>query len=176
LDKPQPSDHVSVAWTKAQPTISSYISALVPDFHASEDILQAVALLVVRKFDQYDPERPFLAWAIGIARNEVLHYRRSKAREKVVFNDELMELLACSFVEQEDTSKEIRRAMGVCLKGLTGKSKQIFRLRYGEDLAVNKIADQLKASVNSISATLFRCRAALRKCLSNRLGGGVWQS
>lgn len=169
-----PSNHVSAAWTQALPTVSSYISALVPDFHASEDILQAVAVIVVKKFDQFDNSKPFLAWALGIARNEVLHYRRSKAREHVMFNGELMELLASGFAEKDEKTKEIRRAMGQCLGKLSDRPKEVFRLRYGEDMAVNGIAEAMKTSPSSISVTLHRCREALRKCLGRQLGEGLW--
>ena len=171
-----PSDHVSVAWTKAQPTVASYINALVTDFHAAEDILQAVAVIVVKKFDQFDESRPFLAWVLGIARNEVLHHRRSKAREQVMFNGELMELLASGFTEKQEESKEIRRAMGSCLGKLSDRPKEVFRLRYGEDMAVNGIAETLHTSPSSISVTLHRCREALRKCLTKQLGEGLWHS
>lgn len=170
----QPSDHVSAAWTRAQPTVSSYINALVPDFHAAEDILQAVAVIVVRKFDQFDDAKPFLAWALGIARNEVLHHRRSKAREHVMFNGELMEMLASGFAQQEEQSKEIRRAMGNCLGKLSDRPKEVFRLRYGEDMPVNGIAEALHTTPSSISVTLHRCREALRKCLTQNLGEGLW--
>ena len=176
MSSPEQKNHVSVAWTRAQPIVTSYISALVPDFHAVEDILQSVALIVVKKTDDYDPSKPFLAWALGIARNEVLHYRRSKARETLVFNDSLMKLLSRTFAEQEEHSKEIRRAMTGCLKHLSGRPREVFRLRYGEQMAVKTIAKQLETSANTVSVTLNRCREALRKCLSQQLGGGVWQS
>lgn len=176
MNKPDPTNEVSVAWTRAQPTVSSYINALVPDFHAAEDILQAVALIVVKKFDQYDRDRPFLAWALGIARNEVLHHRRAHAREHLIFNAELMDLLATSFAEQQEHAKEIRRAMGVCMDKLSGRPKQVFCLRYGEEMPVRKIAEHFGTTPGSISVALHRCREALRQCLSKRLGEGIWQS
>jgi hypothetical protein len=44
-----------VLWTKAQPFVAAHIGFLVPDFHRAEDVLQQVAVILVRKFDQYDP-------------------------------------------------------------------------------------------------------------------------
>ncbi len=165
---------LSIAWTQVQPTVSGYINALVPDFHAAEDILQSVAEIVVRKFDDYDSSRPFLNWSLGIARNEVMHYRRSRARQRVLFDGELMDLLATAFVEQERDSKELRHAMTYCLGSLSGRPAEVFRLRYGEDLSVKGIAERLQTSASTVSVTLHRCREALRKCLSKRLGGGIW--
>lgn len=112
---------------------------------------------------------------LGIARNEVLHHRRAYARERLIFNAELMDLLATSFAEQQEQSKEIRRAMGVCMDKLSGRPKQVFCLRYGEQMPVRKIAEHFGTTPSSISVALHRCREALRRCLSKRLGEGIWQ-
>ena len=63
-------------WTEAQPIVAGYISAVVPDFQEAEDLLQDVAVILLRKFPEYDAQRPFVAWAIGIAKREVLVARR----------------------------------------------------------------------------------------------------
>ena len=59
-------------WVSAQPTLMSFITAGVRDFHAAQDLLQDTAEAVAEGFDDYDPARPFTAWALGIARNKVL--------------------------------------------------------------------------------------------------------
>ncbi len=85
------SEQLTVEWTKAQPVVAAYISSLVPDFHDAEDILHQVAVTLVQKFDQYDRQRPFVAWAIGIAKYEVLKHRRKIATDKHVFGNDLVE-------------------------------------------------------------------------------------
>lgn len=167
--------HISALWTRAQPAVASYINALVPDFHAAEDILQAVAVLVVKKFDKYDPSLPFLGWALGIARYEVMHYRRSKAREKLMFSGEIIELLSDSFEDQEQHSKDIRRAVAQCLERLSGRSRELFQMRYSQEISVNDMADRMEMKPNAVSVTLLKCRQALRKCLSTKLGDGLWR-
>ena len=54
-------------WTESQSVVASYIFSLVRDFHLAEDILQQVAVVLVREFEKYDPSRPFLPWTMGIA-------------------------------------------------------------------------------------------------------------
>lgn len=176
LDPLKPSEQISVAWVKAQPIVFSYINAMVPDYHAAEDILQVVALTVVRKAEHYDSTKPFLPWAMGIARNEVLHFRRGRSREKLLFNADLMDMLAIDFAQRSERSKEIYQAMGHCLNKLSDRPKEVFRLRYGEEMPVKEIAESLQTTPSSISVTLHRCRQVLRDCLSKRLGGGLWQS
>ena len=55
----------------AQPGLHGFLMALVHDAHAADDLLQDLAERLWRKFDQYDPARPFIAWAIGFARRLV---------------------------------------------------------------------------------------------------------
>ena len=131
-------------------------------------------MVVVKKYNDYDPNQPFLGWAIGIARYEILHYRRSKARERLMFNPELMEQLAESFEKQEDRLAEIRRAMGVCLKRLTGRPREVFALRYGEGLSVKDLGPRLGMKPNTVSASLHKSRLSLRKCLASQLGDDLW--
>src|SRR5437667_7257569 len=68
-------------WTKAQPLISSFIMASVPDFQDAEDLLQNVAVACLRKFDVYDPRWPFLGWALGMAKIEIARFQREHARK-----------------------------------------------------------------------------------------------
>ncbi len=50
-------------WTEAQPILASYLSAVLPDFQEAEDLLQTVAVILLRKFPEYNAEHPFVAWA-----------------------------------------------------------------------------------------------------------------
>ena len=43
-------------WTEAQPIVAGYINAVVPDFQEAEDLLQDVAVILLRKFTEYDPQ------------------------------------------------------------------------------------------------------------------------
>ena len=64
-------------WTLAQPAVSAFITSVVRDFKDRDDVLQDVAVAVIESFDRYDPQRPFTAWAIGVARNQVGLYLKS---------------------------------------------------------------------------------------------------
>ena len=65
---PDDQDRFTRCWTQAQPAIAGYIAALVPDPHAADDVVQEVAVILLRKFAEYDPARPFIAWAMGVAK------------------------------------------------------------------------------------------------------------
>ncbi|MFK7790385.1 MAG: sigma factor [Phycisphaeraceae bacterium] len=85
---------LTLLWTTAQPMVMAFISSMVPNHTDAEDVLQRTAYDIATNFEQYDPDRPFIAWAIGIAKYKVLDYRRDMSRSKVVFNDAALESIA----------------------------------------------------------------------------------
>ena len=56
-------------WTLAQPAVSAFVHAWVQDRAERDDVLQEVAVAVLESYEAYDPSRPFLPWALGIARH-----------------------------------------------------------------------------------------------------------
>lgn len=54
------SEQLAARWTQAQPVVAAYIRTLLPDFHQAEEVLQRVAVVLVRKFEAYDASKPFV--------------------------------------------------------------------------------------------------------------------
>ena len=85
-DAKSKNEELTVYWVQAQPLVLSFIASLVPDFKEADDILQNVALVTTRRFAEYDRQRPFVAWAIGIAKDEIENYRRKKGKRPTPLN------------------------------------------------------------------------------------------
>jgi RNA polymerase sigma-70 factor (ECF subfamily) len=160
-------------WTEAQPMVSAYLCTCVPDFHSAEDLLQNVAVTLMRKFDDYDPARPFIAWAIGIAKFEVLRHRRFQARSVLEFRPDLAEELAGEFVDMVPELELRAHALRRCTEQLQGRSGEIMRLRYAEELKPRQIAEVLGLSSVVVRVALSRTRDFLRKCIERRLKSGA---
>ena len=80
-------------WTCHQAEVERYLFMMIPRQVDAAEVLQDVSVLLWKKWDQYDPERPFVPWAIRFAYLEVLKWRQRQAREKLVFSDSLLEQL-----------------------------------------------------------------------------------
>ncbi len=156
-------------WTLAQPTVSAYVASLFPDFHEAEDLLQNVALVLLRKFPEYDPRRPFVPWALGIAKLEVLTRRRSHARSPLAYRPELADAVAAAF-EREGPELAARvRALRECVREVRGRSSEAVRLRYEEGLPPRDVASRLGMSGGAVRVLLARIRAGLETCIGRRL-------
>src|SRR5262245_12671815 len=165
------SEKCAVLWTSAQPTVAAFVRTLMPDFEQSEEVLQRVAVMLVRKFGEYDPQRPFAAWAIGFAKNEVMYYRRQRAHDKHLFDDELVERIAVTYEQLIEEVDPVREALGICVEELQGRSRRVIELRYTRGLNSDEIAEKMKLSSGAVRVLLHRVRGALRECISRRMGG-----
>lgn len=156
-------------WYAHQPAISAYLYAAVPNFHDAEDLTQQVAVAVARDFDKYDPDTPFLRWAIVIARNRVLNHRRSFAMSKIVFSQDTLDALADAAPDQQPITTAYKAALDNCLDQIQNKSRQALKLRYEEDLRTKEIATRLGMTANAVSVLLHRTRAALAECMKKKI-------
>ena len=174
-DLPLPMDgatteRFTLLWIAAQPTLDAFVHSLVPEFQQAEEVVQRVAVALVRKFDQYDSTRPFAAWAIGVAKYEVLYFRRERASDRHLFNDELVDQVALSyqcFVEDVDPFRE---ALGRCMEQIEGKARRALELRYSKGLNMSAVGREMELTPGAARMLLCRVRQVLRTCIEQRLG------
>ena len=81
-------------WLDAEPSVSAYVFASISGFHDAEDMVQRIAQELARRFDEYDSSRPFVGWALWIAKSRVIDFYRTQDRKRVVFSDALSAELA----------------------------------------------------------------------------------
>jgi|GEM_PF-250970 len=155
-------------WTRAQPAVAAFISSQVPRFHDAEDLLQQTAMTVASRIEEYDQQRPFVAWAIGFARVEVLRFRQRRGRERVEFNSETVDAIAVAFQTSAPMVAELRGPLRECLHRLTDRIRQVVSLHYLEGLSAAVIAKRLERSENNIFVSLHRARRMIRECVEKQ--------
>ena len=161
---------LAALWEQARPAVFAYLTATVYDFHRAEDLLQEVAVAVATKFHTYDPERSFLAWSIGIARNRALLYFREQARDRQHFTEATLQTLgdAAEKLAQEEGSLK-REALRHCLARIVGRRRRVLDLRYTGERSIADIATELEMTGNAVKIMLHRVRATLEECVSRRI-------
>ena len=171
------SEEFTTLWTKAQPMIGGYISSMVFDYHGAQDVLQKTAIILIRKFEKYDRSLPFLPWALGVARYEILKHRSKSAKDKCVFSDEMVKISSERFAEVAKDHDDLSIALDQCLKRLTDRGQRVLRLRYTQGLKSDEIAEQLGVTGSAVRVMLHRVRGAVRGCIEERMSsenhGGV---
>lgn len=151
-------------WTEAIPAISAFITSLVRDFRDRDDVLQETAVAVMTSFSRYDRQLPFVAWAIGIARHQVMLYLRKKGRDRLVFDTETVDQLAAVFAERPGNREQLQ-FLNDCIQRLDRPSQELCQLRYSLNLKPAAIGERLKMEPNTVAKALQRIRDRLRQCI-----------
>lgn len=165
-------DHFLPLFLAVQPDLRAFIGAAVRDPVTREDVFQEVAMILWKKFEAYDPARPFGAWARGIAARKILEDRRLRAKLPESCTPETLEALARGFAQEEaEASWQDREgALNFCLEILPERSAHFIEARYHQGQSVEVMAREAKISVEALYQTLSRLRRQLRECVQRRLG------
>lgn len=167
------SEELAVFWAQHQPAIAGFICSLVPNFQDADDILQNVAVVTVEKFDEYDHSKPFVGWAIGIARNLILKYYSEKKKDRITLDSDAIESISRIYEAEMHTFSShktmIESAMERCLEQLKGRWRILVEMYYLRELSTARIAQQLGMTPSNVLTSLHRVRAALRDCVADRL-------
>lgn len=158
--------------THAQTSLHAYILSLLVDPTAADDVLQEVNVTLWRKagdFDVSQSQDAFLAWACKVAYFKVLTFRRTCGRDRLVFDDQVLDRLAHRLSERRDELDPRRSALRLCLEKLPPNQHQLIQQRYASDGSVQGVAESLGRPVGSISQTLYRIRATLLDCIRRTL-------
>jgi RNA polymerase sigma-70 factor (ECF subfamily) len=167
----QDSEQLARLWTESQPVVAAYILAIIPDFHQAEDVLQQVAVVLVREYERFDSSKPFLPWALGIARNCALKSRRDVARRsKHVLSDAVLDGIQAAFEEHDDSLLAMRKFLRYCLNKQPRKVLELLQWRYAQDLSPTDVAAQMGITAGAVRAMLHRARQALRRCIRRAQG------
>jgi len=155
-----------------QSEIEAVIGAWVRDWHARQDLLQEVALVLWQKFGEYDASRPFGAWARGITVKKVMQWFAKQHRAPLPLSPETIEAVIAAFDEtapDPDEARRIEAALAECLETLPEKSRRLVRMRYEERRTLGEIAQTIASTLDAVNKALSRIRRALRSCIEERL-------
>jgi RNA polymerase sigma-70 factor, ECF subfamily len=152
--------------------IYAFIVALIPVRSDADDLLQETAAVMWRKLDEFEYGTDFVAWAISIARYQILAFRKTQGRYRVRFRDVTYEALANQIAPSSLGSDERRDALEGCLEKLNERDRELIRLRYQPDATVQEVADRAGRSLKAVYRSLSRIHAQLLLCIRKSLSEG----
>jgi RNA polymerase sigma-70 factor (ECF subfamily) len=160
--------------TSHQSALRAYIISLMPGMDGVSDVLQETNLILWEKRAKFQPGTNFAAWAFTIARLEAkTHRRRLRKAGLSMLDDDLAESLAQHFAdrhaEHPDEGDERLRALDKCLGRLSGSERELIEHRYFSGSSLDEFSAHCGRSVESLRVTLFRIRAALKRCITDEI-------
>jgi RNA polymerase sigma-70 factor (ECF subfamily) len=164
-------DHESFMrlWVRHQSQVYAYIRALVYCRADAEDVLQEVAVVLWRKFDQFEPGSRFDQWAYRVARYQVLYYRQKRQRDRLVFAQELLDRVADEMAATHPAREGYLDALESCLDGLVPGDRELVRRRHEPGATNRSLSQALGRSESAISRALSRIYLALLQCIRGKM-------
>jgi len=176
MDREAKNKELAVFWAQSQPTIAAFIHSLVPNFQDADDILQSVAVITVEKFEQFDRNRSFSAWANGISKKLILKYYSDKGKKRAILGIDSIEKIAQVYEQESrsihDHKDALEKALKKCLMQLKGKWKKIMDMHYMDEFSPTRIAQQLSMTRNNVFVSLHRIRLSLKDCVKREIHEG----
>ena len=167
-----PKSEFLALFLRHQADLRAFLGSLVRDRNNFDDVLQDTVLTLWEKFDSYDPDRSFGAWARGIAANKVLQFRDRQGRSPTPFSPEAIGAIVDAFDRQPHGTPELGDALDHCLEQLPETSRQALHGWYAESWSIERIAESIGGSTAAAYKTLQRLRAKLLECVERRLTTG----
>jgi RNA polymerase sigma-70 factor (ECF subfamily) len=155
-----------------QRDVFRYVVTLVPGLADAQEVMQETALALWRKFDEYDPGRPFVPWAKQFAYFEALRFCRSRSKYMEFLSEELIERLAAERDAREPEFEARRLALRHCLDALSERDRNLLEVRYGGEQSLVKYSEQTGRSIHMLRKTLVHLRRGLLECAMRRLAAG----
>ncbi|MBV8881293.1 MAG: sigma-70 family RNA polymerase sigma factor [Planctomycetaceae bacterium] len=157
--------------TEHQGRLFAYVFSLLGNPDAANDVLQEVNVILWRDSREFRPGSNFKAWAFRVAHFQVMAWRQRQIRDRLVFEDDMLEVLATGARESDEMFDRRQERLSGCLEKLSPEHREMIRRRYAEETPLQEIATERGTTANAIMQTLFRIRQRLMTCVDRYAEG-----
>ncbi len=158
------------ALTKSERIVRAYIRGSgISRPEDVDEIMQEVSLVAWEKFDQLRHVEEFPKWACVIARYQVLIFRRRHARDRLVLNENVAELLLDEALEETPVNERRLIHLERCLAKLPDASRRLVLAAYRPGSTIDALADESGKKTNALYQQLWRLRRLLEQCVEEAL-------
>ncbi len=156
-------------WARHEMELRAFVRAGLPRAADVDEVMQEVGLVAWRKFSTLENVAHFPGWACLVARYEVLKFRRSKARDRLVLDEDIMELLAVEGVEELPLRHAQLAALDGCVEKLPRERRALVLAAYAPETSLKALAANLDRTEGSLYQMLARIRQELLRCVERTL-------
>ena len=155
-----------------QRRIYGLILALVPNGPDADDILQETSAVLWQKFDEFEPGSNYAAWALRIARYQVMAYYTTKRRQRARLSDETLDAVVERLASRPEREDARAVALDGCLADLPEEDRRLIELRYRGGASVVDVARRSGRTVEAAYKALHRAHERLLQCMRGKLAPG----
>ncbi len=157
-------------FVRHEPALRAYAHSILPDWEWVDDALQEASVTMWQKRGQLWDEEGFLPWAKVILRFKCFSLASAARRDRHVFSDEVLKLLAdeAEAISSHDVAC-VRRALRECIAQFSPPHQELLLAPYAGDGRVLQLARQCGKSANALYKLLGRLREKLAACVRKQI-------
>jgi len=146
-----------------------YIRTMVFNQADAEDLLQEVAVVLWRSFEEFEPGTHFDRWAMRAALNQVRYFRQKHHRNILAFSEPLFEKIAEAAEAVVGQEGDFTTAMTDCMTKLDPSDRDLIQQWSQPRATAASVAKQLGYSRSTISRSVKRIQQMLLRCIHKTL-------
>ena len=153
---------------ESEPVMLRSILVTVPHRADAREILQETAVALWRQFETYDPERPFLNWAMGFARIETRRFLAKETR-RAQLSEKPMAVLEQEMQGSHEFDSALEKHLVTCLGKLNDKTRRLIQGYYHDGHSPEVLSEREGRTVEAIYKAIQRARRDLQACIERQL-------
>jgi len=167
--RPDPDAAFVLAFTESQTALRAYCEAALGHCEEAKDARQKANIVLWQKAGEWDPQTRFLPWALAVARFEVLAVVRDRQRERLMFDDDVVRMMADAALQRAETHDLRSEALARCAEKLPPRHREALTSHYVFGHTQAEIASAHGMSLSAVKVLLFRLRRSLAECIERQL-------
>ena len=156
-------------YSRHELALRAFVRACLPRAADVEEVLQEASLVAWKKFATLEDSTRFARWVCLIARYEMLKFRRAKARDRLVLDEDIVERLAEEGMEEVPLRKRQLEELEHCLEKLPRDRRDLAIAAYAPKTSIRGLAARLGRSEGSLYQLLARIRQELLRCVQRAM-------
>ena len=145
-------------------SLSKYLGWLNNDLGKGKDIAQNIFLKIYQKPNSFDYSKVFKIWLFSIAKNQTKNEWRNEAlriKHQNLFSDQ-QKITASQNIPNDTRLRDLKSA----LDSLSENHREVFVLKYSNNLTIQEISEICNCSVGTVKSRLFYALQKLKNKLS----------
>lgn len=161
--------HFMMLYMSVQRRLYGYVMSSIPNPSDADDIVQETVSIMWSEFDKFQPGTNFAAWALCIARYQILTYRKQITKKKRVFSEQAVEAIQEVAETTSNLEQERQKALQLCLDKLGEKERKILSFRYEIGATLRTVSERLNINNNTLYNVLGRIHITLLNCVRKNM-------
>jgi RNA polymerase sigma-70 factor (ECF subfamily) len=174
--KPDPEQTFVQLVVSHQAALRAFVLSLLPGSPEVDDVIQETNAEIWVKRGDFRIGTEFKSWMFSVAKFKVLALWRDQQRRKVwTVPDETLMKLVERIEDGAFAATETRhQALRFCLERLKAGDRLLILNRYIVGQNLEKLAQEISRTTDSVKVSLHRIRLALKACMKRRMQG--WEA